>query len=97
MVVSPRHPVGVRIRIDTLGAFAEEQNDLFFVYAEIIDENGSVVPTATDEIAFQLEGPGELIGRNPLQAEAGIASILFKGDIKKSIITSSRNAYLANN
>jgi beta-galactosidase len=53
--------------------------DVIFVYAKITDANGTVIPTATDEVTFALsEGNAEIIGQNPVKAEAGIATIILK-------------------
>ncbi|MDQ6470040.1 glycoside hydrolase family 2 TIM barrel-domain containing protein [Flavobacterium sp. LHD-80] len=62
--------------------------DMVFVYAKITDENGTVIPTATNEVTFALsEGNAEIIGQNPVPAEAGIATIILKTkDLKKKIV-----------
>ncbi|WPO80181.1 glycoside hydrolase family 2 protein [Flavobacterium sp. KACC 22761] len=62
--------------------------DMVFVYAKITDVNGTVIPTATNEVTFSLsEGNAEIIGQNPVQAEAGIATIILKTkDLKKKIV-----------
>ena len=61
--------------------------DMIFVYAKIVDANGTVVPTATNEVSFSLsEGNAELIGENPVKAEAGIATIILKTKNLKSPI-----------
>ena len=68
--------------------------DMVFVYAKITDGNGTVIPDATNEVTFALsEGNAELIGENPVKAEAGIATIILKtSNLNKSIkITSSSN------
>ena len=53
--------------------------DVVFVYAKITDANGTIIPDATSEVTFALgEGNAELIGENPVKAEAGIATILLK-------------------
>ena len=53
--------------------------DVVFVYAKITDANGTTIPDATGEVTFALsEGNGELIGANPVKAEAGIATIILK-------------------
>jgi len=61
--------------------------DMVFVYAKITDANGTVIPTATNEVTFTLtEGNAELIGENPVKAEAGIATIVLKTKNLKSPI-----------
>jgi beta-galactosidase len=59
--------------------------DMIFVYAKITDANGTIIPTATNEVTFTLtEGNAELIGENPVKAEAGIATIILKTKNLKS-------------
>jgi beta-galactosidase len=61
--------------------------DVVFVYAKITDANGTVIPTATNEVTFALTGGNaELIGENPVKAEAGIATIVLKTKNLKSPI-----------
>lgn len=61
--------------------------DMVFVYAKITDNNGTVIPTATNEVTFALtEGNAELIGANPVKAEAGIATIILKTKNLKGLI-----------
>ncbi|MFV8324388.1 glycoside hydrolase family 2 TIM barrel-domain containing protein [Flavobacterium sp. ZS1P14] len=61
--------------------------DMVFVYAKITDRNGTIVRTATDEVTFALSGENaELIGENPVKAEAGIATVILKTkNLKKPI------------
>ena len=72
--------------------------DMVFVYAKITDENGTVIPDATNEVTFALsEGNAELIGENPVKAEAGIATIVLKtSSLKKSIKLTSSSERLQN-
>lgn len=43
---------------DTISA---DGKDLSFVTVEILDDNGLVVPNATNKLSFSLEGPGEIV------------------------------------
>ena len=69
------------------------QKDVFFAYASIIDKNGTVVPTSTHAVTFQISGPGRLIGSNPIDAEAGIASIIVESSGVKGVIEISANSH----
>lgn len=61
--------------------------DMIFVYAKITDANGTIITTATNEVTFYLtEGNAELIGQNPVKAEAGIATIILKTKNLKSLL-----------
>ncbi len=70
--------------------------DVTFVYATITDENGTTVSEATNWVEFSLEGENaELIGQNPIQAEAGIATILVKTkNFKKPITIKAKSSGL---
>ena len=61
--------------------------DVVFVYAKITDTNGNLVTDATTLVTFTLEGNDAiLIGQNPIQAEAGIATILLRtNSFKKTV------------
>jgi beta-galactosidase len=58
-----------------------------FVYASVVDENGTVVPDAKNEIHFEIKGNAELIGQNPISAEAGIATILLRAEEEPGTVT----------
>ena len=70
--------------------------DVIFVYATITNENGTTVSEATNWVKFSLEGENaELIGQNPIQAEAGIATILVKTkNFKKPITIKAKSSGL---
>jgi len=60
--------------------------ELFFVHANIVDGNGTVVPSADSWVNFEVRGAARLVNPVHIQAEAGIASALlrvteFPGDI----------------
>jgi len=73
-----------------------EYPDVIFVYATIVDANGTVVSDATNSVKFSLEGQNaELIGQNPVTAEAGIATILLRTEnFKKPIKIKAKSANL---
>jgi len=55
-----------------------DSEDMIFLYASVVDDNGTVVPDPDREILFTLEGEARVIGPNPASTEAGIAAILLK-------------------
>lgn len=70
--------------------------DVIFVYANINDEFGTIVSEATNLIEFTIEGENaQLIGQNPVTAEAGIATILLRTEnFKKPIKIKAKSANL---
>ena len=81
------NPSKIEITIDESNKKLEANcNDVAFVYAKIIDENGTYIPTASNTVKFSIEGDAQLIGDNPMVSEAGIASILLKVGEKKGEI-----------
>ncbi|UZH55408.1 DUF4982 domain-containing protein [Salinimicrobium tongyeongense] len=59
---------------------ARETSDVIFIYAKLLDENGTLVHNATLPVTFKITSGenAELIGENPVKAEAGIATILLR-------------------
>ncbi|MEP7092472.1 MAG: glycoside hydrolase family 2 TIM barrel-domain containing protein, partial [Flavobacterium sp.] len=80
-------------------AINPEFPDMVFVYAKITDANGTIILTATNEVTFAVsEGNAELIGQNPIKAEAGIATIILKTkNLKKKITLKATSEKLQNN
>ncbi len=69
--------------------------DVVFVYARILDKNGTVIPWAENKIKFKIiskENSAKLIGENPINAEAGIATILLRTETKNSSIIIEANS-----
>jgi beta-galactosidase len=54
------------------------RQDAVFVYATVVDAQGTPVPDATTAIQFVATGPAEIIGDNPVKAEAGVAATLLR-------------------
>jgi beta-galactosidase len=96
--LTPGDATGIKIWVDESNRpLARGQNDMVFLYAAVIDQNGTIIPEASNEILFELKGDGELIGYNPMAAEAGIATILLKagdkgGRLNISAVSSGLNS-----
>jgi beta-galactosidase len=54
--------------------------DVVFVYATICDVDGNIVYNSDMSIQFIVNKNGKLIGQNPINAEAGIATILLQAN-----------------
>ncbi|MEX2477152.1 MAG: glycoside hydrolase family 2 TIM barrel-domain containing protein [Gracilimonas sp.] len=86
--ITPEEPTKILMSVDLSGKEIQSgENDAVFVYAHIADENGTTVWDAEDPVEFELEGEGELIGHNPIDAEAGIATILFRAGENAGTVT----------
>ena len=101
-VITPEKPAKIKVIIDNeYPDLKEENTDLFFVHAYITDKNGTVIPNYTGPVKFNIEGNAELIGENPVQCEAGIASIILKTttslkDIKVTVISEELDLITSN-
>jgi beta-galactosidase len=101
-VITPEKPAKIKVVIDNeYPNLKEENTDLFFVHAYITDKNGTVIPNYTGPVKFNIEGNAKLIGENPVQCEAGIASIILKTttglkDIKVTVISEELDLIISN-
>jgi beta-galactosidase len=89
IVRTPETPAQLAVSADFSGIEPSAgAMDLIFIRAALTDKNGTHCVGETPEIAFKIEGPGELVGANPVKVEYGIASILLRtfkaGEIKIS-------------
>ena len=76
---TPGNAKGLKLWIDESGKKLESGcNDVVFAYAAIIDEAGTILPLSKNSVSFAVEGDAEIIGNNPISAEAGIATVLLK-------------------
>jgi beta-galactosidase len=81
--VTPGKPEKIKLSLDSSNKKLQaDANDVVFIYALVTDANGTVVPDAMQNISFTVEGEAELIGGNPIKAEAGIATIILKAGTK---------------
>ncbi len=78
-IQTPKKPSKLKIEIDNdYPNLSKDLSDIIFVYAKILDENGTLISDCNVQIEFKVQGNAEIIGSNKVNAEAGIASILIK-------------------
>jgi len=99
-ISTPGSAFKIHIQADLSGKnLVAGKNDVIFIHAYVTDSNGTVIPDADNIIKFLIKGNGELIGKQSINAEAGIATILLKaGDKPGSIkIEASADNLIAGN
>jgi beta-galactosidase len=62
-------------------------SETIFVYASILDANGTLVPTASNNVTFSVTGPASLASPATIKAEAGIATALVRVSDQPGLIT----------
>ena len=79
-ISTPGQPYKMELEIDLSGIpLSKTGKDIVFVYAKIVDKNGTLAVDYDEEITFEIYGKGaKIIGQNPAKAEAGIATILLE-------------------
>ncbi|MHA6280303.1 glycoside hydrolase family 2 TIM barrel-domain containing protein [Salinimicrobium sp. CAU 1759] len=81
VVRTPNEASKIELSIDVSGKeIARQTLDVVFIYARILDDKGELVHDSTLPVSFRITS-GEnaaLIGDNPINAEAGIATILLR-------------------
>jgi|GEM_PF-223031 len=88
IVRTPGKASAINIEPDLSGKpFKADGADAIFVYAKIVDKNGTVIPDYNNEIKFTVRGDAKIIGPSEIDAEAGIATILLQAGLKKGKIT----------
>jgi beta-galactosidase len=89
---NPGEPSALNIRVDLSGKSLQAAcNDVVFVHACLVDSTETIIPENNIPVSFQVSGPAELIGDNPANLEAGIASILLRAGSKPGKITIRAN------
>ena len=72
----------LELRLDESGRpFAAEGKDVAFLRAWLLDEAGTVVADAWENVWFGATGDIQLVGANPFSSDAGIASILVQSEV----------------
>nr|WP_285891423.1 glycosyl hydrolase 53 family protein [Paenibacillus pasadenensis] len=97
-VKTPGAPARIELEMETSNkALTANGADAVFVYAKVVDANGTVVPTAANAITFSVAGPGRIVGdssinANPANASAGIATALLQASRNAGAITVTATA-----
>ena len=78
-VTTPEKPVGMVLTFDESGKLPKaNSNDVIFVYARIVDKNGTLTPVNGHKVEFILSGDAEIINQGEIESEAGIATALIR-------------------
>jgi len=78
-VTTPGQPAALRLTADFSNKPLQAgSSDVIFVYATLVDSVGNPVHNADSLVQFAVRGNADLIGTNPVRAEAGVASILLR-------------------
>lgn len=79
VVQTPLEPHALRLWIDQSGKKPKAGvNDVVFVYAALVDQNGTTVPLNNVEVVFEVEGNAQILNPESITSEAGIATALLK-------------------
>jgi beta-galactosidase len=90
---TPGEPAGIKFRVDYSGRELKAgQNDVVFVYADIVDANGTIVYDAADPVQCTIQGDAVIVGDQTRAAEAGTATFLVKAGSKPGVITITAKA-----
>jgi beta-galactosidase len=83
-VRTPGDIESLALRLDEGGRpFGEHGKDVAFLWAELRDGDGTVVPDAWENVAFGATGDVQLVGANPFSTDAGVASILVQSATRR--------------
>ncbi len=81
------------VTIDTATLpFQADSSDIAYVYAAIVDTNGTLMPTATNSVTFTVTSTTGTILVNPVTAEAGIATTMLQATTTSGLITVTASA-----
>jgi beta-galactosidase len=67
-------------------------SDFIFVYASVVDSNGTLIPTSTKTVTFSVTGQASLFSPASVNAEAGIAVALVRVTDQPGLITVTATA-----
>jgi beta-galactosidase len=84
---TPGKPVAISLWMDESGRPPQPGvNDAVFIYAALVDSNGTIVPINGEIIEFSIEGNAEILNPEPIKTEAGIGAVLIMIGEKKGQI-----------
>lgn len=66
--------------------------DFVPVRAYVVDDNGTVKVLSSEEIRFEIEGPGSIINSMPVKSDFGVATALVRSDIIPGMIKVKANS-----
>ena len=76
---TPDRITALQLSLDLGGrALGAEGKDAVFCRADLVDSHGTIVPAGKFPVFFSIDGSGQLIGQNPIAAEAGTATVLME-------------------
>jgi len=81
--LTPGESAGLSLSSDLADDEIIEGNDLVFIYAAIVDANGTIVPDDPRRITFRVKEPGVLLSPEAVVTEAGVATALVRIYTKK--------------
>jgi beta-galactosidase len=76
--VTPGQATALALDSDLEGPASADGEDMFFVYASVIDKNGTVVRDVMKVVTFQVTGPAILVSPASVETEAGTATALIR-------------------
>jgi beta-galactosidase len=97
-VKTPGKATALNLTVDVSGKAPKAGvNDVIFVHAELLDDNGTIVRKNDAEVTFEVEGDARVLNPETIKTAAGIATALVKiGDTGKPFtIKANRNNFTA--
>nr|MDA3879831.1 beta-galactosidase [Prolixibacteraceae bacterium] len=92
-VKTPGETTALTITIDESGKAPKAGvNDVVFVHARLLDDNGSVVRQNDVEVTFEIEGDAQILNPEAIKTEAGIATALIKIGNSNTPVTVKANS-----
>jgi beta-galactosidase len=76
--MTPGKAMALIISVDESGKAYPQDNDVFLVYAKVVDKNKTIMPDAINEVKFSVTGNLEILGNSIVKCEAGIAAVLIR-------------------